>query len=280
YQQHTHRPHTHICMPSRVAAVKAPRTHNRRRVTGSSGGRREGRESERQRPNMSRRVFTFAVLLLFVLICCGTCGAATTQVETNAVGSTSGSPLTGAIGGEGSASGGVKELQRVDLFVPQTTQVLPKNNTGSSKRDTFLSPSLVSAGGVIVAFAEGHMNIKSVSDKPNKPSSDVVAEYIDATWNWSTLAGEVKNETWRAHTVLGKAEGTGSLDVVLRPTTTMKGNKVFLLVGGSVFSDVDKDWTEGRLELKLVVGEVTNSSADGGPSGWIKWGKVRSPVNQ
>ncbi|EKF29799.1 trans-sialidase, putative [Trypanosoma cruzi marinkellei] len=58
-------------MPSRVAAVKAPRTHNRRRVTGSSGGRREGRESERQRPNMSRRVFTFAVLLLFVLICCG-----------------------------------------------------------------------------------------------------------------------------------------------------------------------------------------------------------------
>ncbi|EKF38955.1 trans-sialidase, putative [Trypanosoma cruzi marinkellei] len=60
-------------MHSRVAAVKAPRTHNRRRVTGSSGGRREGRESERQRPNMSRRVFTSAVLLLLVvmLICCG-----------------------------------------------------------------------------------------------------------------------------------------------------------------------------------------------------------------
>ncbi|EKG03699.1 trans-sialidase, putative, partial [Trypanosoma cruzi] len=38
-------------MPSRVAAVMAPRTHNRRRVTGSSGRRREGRESERQRPN-------------------------------------------------------------------------------------------------------------------------------------------------------------------------------------------------------------------------------------
>ncbi|EAN96857.1 putative trans-sialidase, Group VI [Trypanosoma cruzi] len=64
-------------MLSRVAAVKAPRTHNRCLNTGSSGRRREGRESERQRPNMSRRVFTSAVpLLLVVMICCSTCGAA------------------------------------------------------------------------------------------------------------------------------------------------------------------------------------------------------------
>ncbi|EAN90104.1 trans-sialidase, putative, partial [Trypanosoma cruzi] len=63
-------------MLSRVAAVKAPRTHNRRRVTGSSGRRREGRESEPQRPNMSRRAFTSAVLLLLfvVMMCCGTGG--------------------------------------------------------------------------------------------------------------------------------------------------------------------------------------------------------------
>ncbi|RNC41624.1 trans-sialidase, partial [Trypanosoma cruzi] len=63
-------------MLSRVAAVKAPRTHNRRRVTGSSGRRREGRESEPQRPNMSRRVFTSALLLLLVVMMCGTGGAA------------------------------------------------------------------------------------------------------------------------------------------------------------------------------------------------------------
>ncbi|PBJ77328.1 trans-sialidase [Trypanosoma cruzi cruzi] len=61
----------------RVAAVKAPRTHNRRRVTGSSGRRREGRESERQRPNMSRHFFCSAVLLLLVLVMmCGSGGAA------------------------------------------------------------------------------------------------------------------------------------------------------------------------------------------------------------
>ncbi|RNF06800.1 trans-sialidase [Trypanosoma cruzi] len=63
-------------MLSRAAAVKAPRTDNRRRVTGSSGRRREGREGEPQSPNMSRRVFTFAVSLLFLVMCCGSGGAA------------------------------------------------------------------------------------------------------------------------------------------------------------------------------------------------------------
>ncbi|ESS55529.1 trans-sialidase [Trypanosoma cruzi Dm28c] len=67
-------------MLSRVAAVEAPRTHNRRRVTGSSGRRREGRESERQRPNISRHLFFSAVLLLVVMVCCGT-GAALAEVE-------------------------------------------------------------------------------------------------------------------------------------------------------------------------------------------------------
>ncbi|EKF28719.1 hypothetical protein MOQ_007525 [Trypanosoma cruzi marinkellei] len=78
-QKHTH--NTHIYMLLRVAAVKAPRTHNRRRVTGSSGGRREGRESERQRTNMSRHHFYSAVLLLLVvMVCCGS-GAAAVDIN-------------------------------------------------------------------------------------------------------------------------------------------------------------------------------------------------------
>ncbi|KAF8301030.1 putative trans-sialidase, Group VI [Trypanosoma cruzi] len=74
-------------MLSLVAAVKAPRTHNRRRVNGSSGMRREGGESEQQRPNMSRRVFTFAVLLflLVVMMCCDPCGAAAAEEDLPAV---------------------------------------------------------------------------------------------------------------------------------------------------------------------------------------------------
>ncbi|EAN97532.1 putative trans-sialidase, Group II [Trypanosoma cruzi] len=268
-------------MLSRVAAVKAPNKHNRRRVIGSSGRRREGGESEPQRPNMSRRVFTSAVLLLFVvLMCCG--GAATAEVGSNADASIpSGSTLTGVIAGEGSTSGGVEGLQRVDLFVPQTTQVLPKKGTpDSSGRDSFVSPSLVSAGGVIAAFAEGHINAKPPHNESTKPSSDVVAEYIDSAWEWPTLVEKVGKGTWSAHTVLGKAEGEGSLGVVRHPTTTMKDNKVFLLVGSTALSDVNGGWKEGSLELKLVVGEVTKTSAGGEPSEWIKWGEVQSPVQQ
>ncbi|KAF5216930.1 hypothetical protein ECC02_010241 [Trypanosoma cruzi] len=258
-------------MHSRVAAVRAPRTHNRRRVTGSSGRRREGRESEPQRPNMSRRVFISAVLLLFVvMMCCS--GTSTAQVGNNAVGSTSsGSALTSAIAGEGSASGGVEGLQRVNLFVPQKTQMLPKTGADSGRRDSFVSPSLVSAGGVIAAFAEGHINAKKPHTESTKLSSDVVAEYIDSAWEWPTLVEKVKKEEWSAHTVLGKAEGKENLDVVLRPTTTMKGNKVFLLVGSTVLSPVNGDWRKARFELKLVVGEVTNATG-GEPSERIKWG--------
>ncbi|PBJ77317.1 trans-sialidase [Trypanosoma cruzi cruzi] len=267
-------------MLSRAAAVMAPRTHNRRRVTGSRGRRREGGESEPRRRNMSRRVFTSAVLLLLVvLMYCSTGGAATAQVENNAVASTpSGSALTGTITGEGGASGGVERPQRVDLFVPQTTQVLPKKGTGSSRRDSFVSPSLVSAGGVIAAFAEGHINVKPPPTESTKPSSDVVAEYIDSAWEWPTLVEEVNKGTWSAHTVLGKAEGEGSLDVVRHPTTIAKGDKVFLLVGSTALSYVDGDWKEGSLELKLVVGEVTNPT-DSEQSKRIEWGETKSPLN-
>ncbi|EKG00986.1 trans-sialidase, putative, partial [Trypanosoma cruzi] len=74
----------------RVAAVKAPRTHNRRRVTGSSGRRREGRESEPQRPNMSRHLFYSALLLLIVVMMCDTGRAAQADVPASGPGSSLG----------------------------------------------------------------------------------------------------------------------------------------------------------------------------------------------
>ncbi|EKF30887.1 trans-sialidase, putative [Trypanosoma cruzi marinkellei] len=163
--------------------------------------------------------------------------------------------------------------QGVNLFVPQTTLVRPKDGiVPVTTRDSFASPSLVSAGGVMAAFAEGHMDAEYQGGQLIKPfSSDVVAGYIDSAWNWSTLVGEVKKDTWSAHAVLGAAEGEERLGVVLRPTTITKGNGVFFLVGSSDVSYEGGCWGEGGLELKLVVGDATNPTG-GRQSGRIEWG--------
>ncbi|KAF5221814.1 hypothetical protein ECC02_005171 [Trypanosoma cruzi] len=253
-------------MLSRVAADKAPNKHNRRRVTGSSGRRRKGRESEQQRPNMSRHVFTSAVLLLVVMMCCGTCGAA-------------------AAGGNNGKSGliNIHKLREVGLFVPQTTLVLPKEGTAAgTPRDSFVTPSLVSAGGVIAAFAEGHTNAKGHTNAQKDGAqsithlySDVVAGYIDSAWNWTTLVDKVNQSTWRAHTVLTTADGQKRLDVMHHPTTIAKGDKVFLLAEGFGLSSVNDNLIWDRLDLKLVVATVTNSTG-GEPSKRISWDNPKS----
>ncbi|EKF29817.1 trans-sialidase, putative, partial [Trypanosoma cruzi marinkellei] len=103
---HTPSTHTYLYAPTCCCSEGTRRTHNRRRVTGSSGRRREGRESERQRPNMSRRVFTSAVLLplLIVMMCCGICGA---------------TPAIEEVGKNDLIN--IQKLQSVNLFVPQKT---------------------------------------------------------------------------------------------------------------------------------------------------------------
>ncbi|PWV04274.1 putative trans-sialidase, Group V [Trypanosoma cruzi] len=110
-------------MLSRVAAVKAPRTHNRRRVTGSSGRRREGGESEPQGPSMSRRAFTFAVLLLFLLVMmCYACEAA--HAENSASGTDPKFEWRDANGGVAVDSLGVPGLLKVgsDVFAVAEAQ--------------------------------------------------------------------------------------------------------------------------------------------------------------
>ncbi|ESS55638.1 hypothetical protein TCDM_12881 [Trypanosoma cruzi Dm28c] len=93
--------------------------------------------------------------------------------------------------------------QGVDLFVLQTTLLLPKGGiVPVTTRDSFASPSLVSAGGVIGAFAEGHMDAEYQGGQLGKPfSSDVVAGCIDSVWNWSTVVGEVNERMHGGHTL-------------------------------------------------------------------------------
>ncbi|EAN90065.1 putative trans-sialidase, Group II [Trypanosoma cruzi] len=209
---------------------------------------------------MSRHLFNSAVLLLLVTtMCCGT-GGATPAKENDG----------------NSDLRSVQELQWVDLFVPQTTPVLPEGGgTPGTKRDAFVSPSLVSAGGVIAAFARGNINAQYAADgKVIKPiSSDVVAEYIDSLWDWSTLVGKVSESTWKANTVLGTTDGTDNrVGIFYRPTTTTKGNKVFLLaVSFEMLKESGGNWKRDSLDLKLVVGDVTKPT-DSEQSKWITWG--------
>ncbi|EKG01100.1 trans-sialidase, putative, partial [Trypanosoma cruzi] len=198
---------------------------------------------------MSRHVFTSAVLLLVVMMCCGTGGAAT------AGGNNGKSDLIN-----------IHKLQGVDLFVPQTTLVLPKEGTSPEKKlDSFVSPSLVSAGGIIAAFAEGRVKAQLDGSSP-----DVVAGYIDSAWNWATLVDKVNLSSWRAHTVLAAAGGKKLSDDARHPTTIAKGNKVFLLVESPGLYPVNDNSFSDRLDLTLVVGTVKNSTG-GEPSTRISW---------
>ncbi|EKG00595.1 trans-sialidase, putative [Trypanosoma cruzi] len=97
----------------------------------------------------------------------------------------------------------VELLQGVDLFVPQTTLVQPKGGiVPVTTRDLFASPSLVSAGGVIGAFAEGHMNAEYQGGQLSRPFlSGVVAGCIDSVWNWSTVVGKVNERMHGGHTL-------------------------------------------------------------------------------
>ncbi|RNC59163.1 trans-sialidase [Trypanosoma cruzi] len=198
---------------------------------------------------MSRHLFTSAVLLLVVMMCCGNCGAA-------------------AAGGNNGKSNliNIHKLQGVDLFVPRTTLVLPKEVTAAgTPRDSFVTPSLVSAGGVIAAFAEGHMNAEYQGAPLSKPfSSDVVAGYIEPAWDWSALVAEINKNTWRAHTVLTATEAKGQSLVALRqPTTIAKGNKVLLLSESSLWSySYGKFyWTDWTLNWLWVLSRILRAAS-------------------
>ncbi|EKF26331.1 trans-sialidase, putative, partial [Trypanosoma cruzi marinkellei] len=121
-------------MHSRVAAVKAPRTHNRRCVTGSSGRRREGGESERQRPNMSRRVFASVVLFIVVVMMCGAVGSVQARSFGTGVGYPHGSHIPGQL---------QREHRVANTHVPGRI---------------FRNPHLVNVNGMLLAIAGAQFN--------------------------------------------------------------------------------------------------------------------------
>ncbi|EKG00569.1 trans-sialidase, putative, partial [Trypanosoma cruzi] len=226
---HTHRKHTHIYMLSRVAAVMAPRTHNRRCVTGSSGRRREGGESEPQRPNMSRHLFCSTLLLLVVVMMCGGSG--------------------GAAQAEEQASESTFEWKGINDVEGVTVESLG-------------APGLLNVGSDVFAVAEARCKTNSGGNSFTGIASQIITE--DNANKPMEVLNEVKETQFLEESI--SADSKKKVDVS-RPTTVMKGNDIYILVGKYSPADVVLPKNDAEhCGLLLVKGEVSDQSGKR-----IKW---------
>ncbi|PBJ74932.1 trans-sialidase [Trypanosoma cruzi cruzi] len=233
-------------MLSRVAAVKAPRTHNRRRVTGSRGRRREGRESEPQRPNMSRRVFASAVLLLLVVVmmCCGTGGAASSK-DTS---------------GKGSSKEKYFDWRDVK-----------EEETVSSLR----IPSLVEMNGEVFAVAEAQLKEESgftgiASELLTLTDEKSKGELVTAQVKTQVLVecpSDNKNCASQAEAAQAVSQSEKKVRVS-RPTTVVQGSDIYMLAGSYSFEVTPQASSEAQWGLLLARGNVSTDENRGNRIYW------------
>ncbi|EKF30739.1 trans-sialidase, putative [Trypanosoma cruzi marinkellei] len=241
-------------MLSRVAAVKAPRTHNRRHVTGSSGRRREGRESEQQRPNMSRRVFVFPVLLLVVMMMfCGIGGAA--QADETA-------------SGQG--------------FLPKPYFDWRDKGEGEAV-SSLRFPSLVDVNGGVFAVAEaqctkGEIGFTGIASELLGLSDGTPKEELSEGKLKTQVLDECSSKEGQCPSQTAEKDGSQRvLKVhVSRPTTVVNGSDIYMLAGNysneaAAASDAD------RFGLLLVRGNVSGKENEGKRIYWndtygLPWG--------
>ncbi|PWV17877.1 putative trans-sialidase, Group V [Trypanosoma cruzi] len=241
-------------MLSRVAAVEAPRTHNRRRVTGSSGRRREGGESEPQRPNMSRRVFTSAVLLLLVvMMCCGTGGATATDNKV--------------------------ALRRASLrSSPKTYFVWRDKNEGETV-SSLRVPVLVEVNDDVFAVAEAQCTEASNSGFTGIASellewTDKESKELDTTKLKTLVLEKFQVEQGKLHllNVTQNASQNRTKVRVSRPTTVVNGSVIYMFAGTYSFEVTDKAADNAAAAAKWgLLGAVGNVSNDGSSGKKIYW---------
>ncbi|PWU94905.1 putative trans-sialidase, Group V [Trypanosoma cruzi] len=242
-------------MHSRVAAVMAPRTHNRRRVTGSSGRRREGGESERQRLNMSRHVFTSAVLLLLVVVmCCGS-GGATQPAESSA---------SGTAQGQGSSL-----EKRFDW----------RDKNEGETLDSLHAPSLVEMDGDVFAVAEAQLKegeggftgiASELLEWNDKESKELDANKLKTQVMEECPAG---NNSCASQTGVQEASASQSRTKVRvrRPTTVVNGSRIYMVAGNYSFEatgTADSTAAAAKWGFFGAVGRVSN---DGSSNKKVYW---------
>ncbi|RNC41160.1 trans-sialidase [Trypanosoma cruzi] len=225
-------------MLSRVVAVKAPRTDYRRRVTGSSGRRREGRESEPQRLKMSRRVFTSAVLLLLVMMIFCDRGAAAVEQAGDAV-----DPFTGT----------------TSISFANWKEV-----NGNGREITSLRvPGLVKVGDDVFAVAEAQCGERNgASSCPGIVSKhlDISDDSMDISMlDISLFCMQLGDTT---------ANNFGTTEV-LRPTTVAIEDSVYMLLGNQSRTK-QQDEVKNEPGLLLVRGTVS----DEGGKKKIRWNEI------
>ncbi|PWV04454.1 putative trans-sialidase, Group V [Trypanosoma cruzi] len=222
-------------MLSRVAAVKAPRTDNRRRVTGSSGMRREGGESEPQRPNMSRHHFYSAVLLLLML-----CGS-----------------------GEAAADGDSKSNQGASSGKHYVWRDVKDEE---EKLSLLRVPSLVEMDGEVFAVAEAHCTKEGESDFTGIASEllewtgEQEKEELDRTKLKTQVLEECSSGDKGVCSIANQAVSQGVKNVhVSRPTTVVKGSDIYMIAGNYSWTlkAGDQDSGAAGWGLMLVKGNVS-----------------------
>ncbi|RNC36953.1 putative trans-sialidase, partial [Trypanosoma cruzi] len=224
-------------MLSRVAAaVKTPRTHNRRRVTGSSGRRRGGRESEPQRPNMSRHLFCSAVLLLLVvMMCCNTGGAAEAAEQ---------------LSGPNYKWKDVKDEEGVTV-------------------ESLGAPGLLKVGTDVFAVAEAQCKKSDANIFTGIASQLLTKDNADKPMEVSNGA---KDKT-KVLEEEGSEDPKKEVDVS-RPTTVVHGNDIYMLVGKYSQTAAGENSGANDWGLLLVKGEVSAESSGGKRIKWKDNGDV------
>ncbi|EKG07743.1 trans-sialidase, putative [Trypanosoma cruzi] len=216
-------------MPSR-AAVEAPRTHNRRGVTGSSGRRREGGESEPRRPNMSRHLFYSAVLLLVVMVGCGSCAA--------------------GVAGQS-----------------DETKFEWKGINDGVTVESLGAPSLLKVGSDVFAVAEaqckkdGDVSFTGIASQPLTPETADTPEEV-------LKKPEDKTQVLEK----GASEDEKKKLDVSRPTTVLRGNDIYMLVGAYNKDCPSSD--AGGCVLLLIKGSVSSGE---GTNKKIDWKVIETP---
>ncbi|EAN82160.1 putative trans-sialidase, Group VIII [Trypanosoma cruzi] len=215
-------------MLSRVAAVMAPRTHNRRRVTGSGGKRKGGREREQQRPNVSRHLFHSAVLILLVVLC-GSGAAHTVQTKTDV------DPFTG---------------------IGWTSPQWEGSTEGNEKFFSLRVPSLVEVNSAVFVVAEAQCR----EDDEGCSRAGIASRHLD-------LTDDNPKEILTTNTSLlmpfpkGAATGTAKAKESMRPTTVVAGDSVYMLLRNQSFTTSEgKSATARDWGLLLVKGSVSGGN--------------------